>query len=119
MFYDPLIAKLVTYGDDRPAAIRAMRDALDAFVISGVTSNIPFCRDVIEHPAFIAGDMTTEFIPQHYPDGFHGHTLSPEEHRQLVLTAACLRYADADIEATVDEENQVSGVKRGGCVCGG
>lgn len=70
MFYDPMIAKLVTHGDTRDAAIAAMSRALDQYVIRGVSHNIAFLNALVTHPAFAKGDLTTGFIDEHYPDGF-------------------------------------------------
>jgi propionyl-CoA carboxylase alpha chain len=71
MFYDPMIAKLVTYGENRDAAIARMADALDAYYIRGVSHNISFLNALILHPRFKEGRLTTNFIAEEYPDGFH------------------------------------------------
>ena len=71
MFYDPMIAKLVTYGDTREEAIANMADALDAYYIRGVSHNISFLNALILHPRFGEGRLTTNFIAEEYPDGFH------------------------------------------------
>ena len=70
MFYDPMIAKLVTRGDTRDDAIRRMRDALDAYCIRGVDSNVAFLSAVFSHPRFVAGRLSTDFIEDEYPNGF-------------------------------------------------
>lgn len=70
MYYDPMIAKLVTYGEDRQQAIDHMANALDAYYIRGVDHNISFLNALIRHPRFQAGDLTTNFIAEEYPDGF-------------------------------------------------
>ncbi|MGE0316003.1 MAG: acetyl-CoA carboxylase biotin carboxylase subunit [Lautropia sp.] len=70
MFYDSMIAKLIVHGSDRADAIRRMRDALDGFVIRGISSNIAFQAALLAHPAFVSGDFNTGFIAEHYPDGF-------------------------------------------------
>jgi len=70
MYYDPMIAKLVTHASTREAAIDAMSDALDRYVIRGVNHNIAFLNALVNHPAFRNGDLTTGFIDEHYPDGF-------------------------------------------------
>ena len=70
MYYDPMIAKLVTHANTREAAIDAMSDALDRYVIRGVNHNIAFLNALVNHPAFRKGDLTTGFIDEHYPDGF-------------------------------------------------
>ncbi len=71
MFYDPMIAKLITYGENRDQAIEHMADALDAYYIRGVSHNISFLNALIMHPRFQAGKLTTNFIAEEYPDGFH------------------------------------------------
>jgi propionyl-CoA carboxylase alpha chain len=71
MFYDPMIAKLITYGENRQQAIERMSDALDAYYIRGVSHNISFLNALIMHPRFAAGRLTTNFIAEEYPDGFH------------------------------------------------
>ena len=71
MFYDPMIAKLVTYGDSRKQAIEHMGDALDAYCIRGVRHNISFLNALIAHPRFREGNLSTNFIADEYPDGFH------------------------------------------------
>ncbi|MBR9977778.1 MAG: acetyl-CoA carboxylase biotin carboxylase subunit [Bacteroidetes bacterium] len=68
--YDPMFAKLVVWGMDREDAIRKMRRALDEFVIDGVETTIPFCRFVMDHPAFIKGDFRIDFVEKHYQPGF-------------------------------------------------
>ncbi|XP_053563787.1 propionyl-CoA carboxylase alpha chain, mitochondrial [Bombina bombina] len=93
IFYDPMISKLVTHGSDRTEALKRMEDALDNYVIRGVTHNIPLLREVITHPLFIKGDITTKFLPEVYPDGFKGHILSSVEKNELLATAASLYVA--------------------------
>ena len=70
MFYDPMIAKLVTHGRDRPAAIDRMRAALDAYYIRGTGNNTAFLSSVLTHPRFAEGRLSTDFIADEYPDGY-------------------------------------------------
>jgi propionyl-CoA carboxylase alpha chain len=70
MFYDSMICKLIAYGTDRADAIAKMRDALNAFVIHGISSNIPFQAALLAHPRFAAGAFNTGFIAEQYPKGF-------------------------------------------------
>jgi len=72
MFYDPMIAKLITWAPTREAAIDAQVEALDAFDIQGLHHNIDFLSALMQHPRFRSGDITTGFIAEEYPDGFHG-----------------------------------------------
>ncbi|MEO3432970.1 acetyl/propionyl/methylcrotonyl-CoA carboxylase subunit alpha [Inquilinus sp. CAU 1745] len=103
MFYDPMIAKLVTHGGDRAEAIGHMVRALDAFVIGGVRHNIPFLATLMAHPRFAAGEMTTGFIAEEFPEGFHGRDLPPRDRERIVAVAAALH------RHYVDRNRQVSG----------
>ncbi len=87
MFYDPMIAKLVTYGETRDEAIAAQRTALDKFYIRGIAHNIPFLSALMAHPRFQSGNITTAFIAEEYPDGFSGGALSDEVRDALVVAA--------------------------------
>ncbi len=87
MFYDPMIAKLVTYGATREEAIAAQRGALDEFYIRGIAHNIPFLSALMAHPRFQSGDITTAFIAEEYPDGFEGGTLSADVRNALIAAA--------------------------------
>lgn len=95
MFYDPMIAKLVTYGADRESARTAMLDALDQYTIRGVKHNIPFLAALVDHPAFTAGDLTTAFIDDHYPDGFDSSHVSDANRTFASIIASCAFSADA------------------------
>jgi acetyl-CoA carboxylase, biotin carboxylase subunit len=61
-YYDPMIAKLVVWGEDRSAAIARMKRALDSYVVSGITTNLSFHRVALEHPDFVSGHYTTDFV---------------------------------------------------------
>jgi acetyl/propionyl-CoA carboxylase alpha subunit len=65
--YDPMIAKLIAHGGDREAALARLADALDETVVEGVTTNLPFLRWLVAHPAFRAGDVTTDFLRRFPP----------------------------------------------------
>ncbi|KAJ4949616.1 hypothetical protein JOQ06_021126 [Pogonophryne albipinna] len=90
IYYDPMISKLVTYGATRAEALSKMEDALDNYVIRGVTHNIPLLREIITHPRFISGDITTNFLPEVYPEGFKGLQLGADSRRELLASAAAL-----------------------------
>ncbi len=85
MFYDPMIAKLVTHGPDRLTAIDAQSAALDAFYIDGIQHNIPFVSAIMEHPRWRSGDLSTGFIAEEYPDGFQRQ---PPQGRTIEVLAA-------------------------------
>jgi len=90
IYYDPLICKLVTHGKDRNQALDRMKDALDQYVIRGVTNNIPLLRDIVEEKRFRSGNITTKYLPETYPDGFSGATLSPAGEQTIVAIASAL-----------------------------
>jgi len=86
--YDSMIAKLIVHGQDRNDAIQRMRAALNAFVIRGVESNIPFQAALLGHPDFASGNFNTGFIAEHYPHGFHPGDVRHEDPDFLVALAA-------------------------------
>jgi propionyl-CoA carboxylase alpha chain len=90
VYYDSMIAKLITHGGTRAEAIARMGDALNAFVVRGILSNIAFQAALIQHPRFLAGDFNTGFLAQEFPQGFHAPGLN---HREPVLQAAVAAYA--------------------------
>ncbi|EAU47563.1 acetyl-CoA carboxylase biotin carboxylase subunit [Salipiger bermudensis] len=90
MYYDPMIAKLCTWGPTRDAAIETMRNALDSFEVEGIGHNLPFVAAVMDHERFITGNITTAFIAEEYPDGFVGVTLSDEKLREVAAAAAAM-----------------------------
>ncbi|XP_074234574.1 propionyl-CoA carboxylase alpha chain, mitochondrial isoform X2 [Camelus bactrianus] len=90
IYYDPMISKLITYGSDRTEALKRMEDALDNYVIRGVTHNIALLREVIINSRFIKGDINTKFLSDVYPDGFKGHKLTESERNQLLAIASSL-----------------------------
>ncbi|XP_022263835.1 propionyl-CoA carboxylase alpha chain, mitochondrial isoform X8 [Canis lupus baileyi] len=90
IYYDPMISKLITYGSDRTEALKRMEDALDNYVIRGVTHNIALLREVIINSRFIEGDISTKFLSDVYPDGFKGHKLTENERNQLLAIASSL-----------------------------
>jgi propionyl-CoA carboxylase alpha chain len=90
MYYDSMIAKLITCGATRDEALARMRSALDAFVIRGLSSNIPLQATLVRHPRFKSGDFTTAFIAEEYPDGFNGAVVDSAELGRLAAVAAVL-----------------------------
>ena len=95
MYYDPMIAKLCTWGETRQAAIEEMRVALDTFEVEGIGHNLPFVAAVMDHPKFVSGDMTTAFIAEEYPDGFEGVTLPDADLNRLAAAVAAMnRFAE-------------------------
>ena len=88
MFYDSMIAKLIVHGKDRLDAIAKMREALNGFVIRGISSNIPFQAALLAHPKFVAGDFNTGFIAENYGQGFKAEDVPHDDPDFLVALAA-------------------------------
>ena len=91
VYYDPMISKLITYAATRNEALALMRKALDEYVIRGVTHNVNFLRSLCDHPRFIRGELSTAFIPEEYPDGYKGATMSEEDVTVLLGAAVAIR----------------------------
>ena len=99
MYYDPMIAKLCTWAPTRDEAVEAMRVALDSFEVEGIGHNLPFLSAVMDHPIFMAGEMTTAFIEEQYPDGFQGVEL-PERDLSRIAAACAAMHRVAEIRRT-------------------
>jgi propionyl-CoA carboxylase alpha chain len=91
IYYDSMIAKLISHGKTRDQAITRMHDALNAFIIRGTSSNLAFQAALTRHPRFLAGDFNTGFIAEEFPNGFHPSTLQHEEPLLLASVAAYAR----------------------------
>ncbi|WP_417457521.1 acetyl-CoA carboxylase biotin carboxylase subunit [Kordiimonas sp.] len=102
MFYDPMIAKLVTTGKTRDEAIAAQRRALDEYYIRGIAHNIPFLAALMAHPRFQKGDMTTGFIAEEYPDGFEGGALSDEVREAMIVAASFINAVEVSRATQID-----------------
>jgi len=102
MFYDPMIAKLVTWGETRDEAADKQIAALDAFEIEGLGHNIDFVNAIMQHPRFRSGELTTGFIAEEYPEGFHGAPASDDLKVKLAAVAGFVAAARADRARRVD-----------------
>ena len=91
MFYDSMIAKLIVHGKDRNEAIAKMREALNGFVIRGISSNIPFQAALLAHPKFVTGEFNTGFIAEHYAKGFKAEDVPHDDQDFLAALAAFVR----------------------------
>ncbi|MBX9943440.1 MAG: biotin/lipoyl-binding protein, partial [Reyranella sp.] len=100
MFYDPMIAKLCTYGKTRNVAIDRMRRALDEFYVRGVSHNVPFLAALMAHPRFVAGKLTTNFIAEEFKGGFTAAHLPPRDPAMLAGVAAVVDRIQAQRAAT-------------------
>jgi len=96
MFYDPMIAKLITYAETREAAIDLQIDAIDKFELDGLGHNLDFLSALMQHPRFRSGNITTNFIAEEYPDGFQGAPADAELLKRLAAVAAFSATAHSD-----------------------
>ncbi|MDR7092378.1 acetyl-CoA carboxylase biotin carboxylase subunit [Hydrogenophaga laconesensis] len=113
MFYDSMIAKLIVHGTDRLDAIAKMREALNGFVIRGISSNIPFQAALLAHPKFVAGDFNTGFIAEHYGQGFRAEDVPHSDPDFLVAMAAFVRRKSRERAAGLSGQLPGYGVKVG------
>jgi propionyl-CoA carboxylase alpha chain len=102
MFYDPMIAKLITWGQTRDEAADLQVAALDKFELEGLGHNIDFLSAIMQHPRFRSGELTTGFIAEEYPDGFSGAATSDDLLRVLAGIAGFAACANADRARQVD-----------------
>jgi propionyl-CoA carboxylase alpha chain len=102
MFYDPMIAKLITWGETRDEAADLQVAAVDAFEIEGLGHNLDFLSAIMQHPRFRSGELTTGFIAEEYPDGFEGAATSEETLTHLAAIAGFVATARADRARQVD-----------------
>ncbi len=110
MYYDSMIAKLICHGATRDQAISRMRDSLNAFVIRGVGSNIPFQAALMQHPRFVSGIFTTAFIAEEYP---HGFVAADVPHADPGILAAVAAFARRRyIDRAVKISSQMPGHQR-------
>ena len=113
MFYDSMIAKLIVHGKDRNEAIARMREALNGFVIRGISSNIPFQAALLAHPKFVAGDFNTGFIAENYGKGFFAEDVPHDDANFLVALAAFVRRKSRERAATLSGQLPGYGVQAG------
>ncbi len=112
LYYDPMIAKLVTHAPTRSAAITAQSDALDAFVVDGIRHNIPFLAALMTHPRWQAGKLSTGFIAEEFPSGFHAHAPEGESARVLAAVAAAIDHVLGERKRRVSGQLSGRGVTR-------
>ena len=110
MYYDPMMAKLITYGDNREEATAHMRSALDRFLIRGVSCNLSFLSALMMHPRFVDGNMSTNMIGEEYPDGFHPADVPHEDPTIMISVAASMVRRYRDRAAQID--GQLEGHER-------
>jgi propionyl-CoA carboxylase alpha chain len=113
MYYDSMIAKLIVHGKDRNEAIAKMREALNGFVIRGISSNIPFQAALLAHPKFVSGDFNTGFIAEQYSQGFRAEDVPHDDADFLVALAAFVRRKSRERAAGLTGQLPGYGVKVG------
>ncbi len=102
MFYDPMIAKLITWAPTRGEAIDAQVDALDQFVIDGISDNVDFLSALMQHPRFREGDLATDFIADEYPEGFDGAPADAQLIADLTAIAGMVAVITDERAAEID-----------------
>ncbi len=113
MYYDPMVAKLCTWAPDRLAAINAMGRALDDFEVEGIGHNLPFLSAVMQHDRFRSGKITTAFIAEEFPEGFHGVVPDAGSSRTLAAVATVVNHAiqnrAVQISGTIGNHRRIIG----------
>ena len=107
IFYDPMIAKLITYGEDRSQSIDRMVDALDNYYIRGVNHNISFLNALMVHPRFIAGDLSTNFIADEFPDGFNADLVAQADPAIVLVVLGAVNQLEEERASLLS--NQLTG----------
>jgi len=114
MFYDPMIAKLITWAPTRAQAIAAQADALDRYLIRGISHNIDFLSAIMAHPRFQAGtNVTTGFIAEEYPEGFVGAPVDAETRVAVAAAAAVIQAIEAERAQLIDGQLSGTGAEYG------
>ncbi|OCP19878.1 MULTISPECIES: acetyl/propionyl/methylcrotonyl-CoA carboxylase subunit alpha [unclassified Ensifer] len=113
MYYDPMIAKLCTWGPDRLTAVGAMAGALDQFEVEGIGHNLPFLSAVMQQQRFRDGRLTTAYIAEEFADGFHGVTPGEASARKLAAVAVSinqvLQERASQISGTIGNHRRIVG----------
>jgi propionyl-CoA carboxylase alpha chain len=104
MFYDPMVAKVCTHAETREKAIEIMKEALSAYVVRGIAHNMSFLEAILNHPRFVKGDITTNFIDQEYPGGFIGADLTDESMLVFLGAATTIFLRDAERAARINQQ---------------
>ena len=101
MFYDPMVAKVCSYGDTREQAIATIKNALSSFIIEGISHNASFLEAILGHPRFESGDISTNFIEHEYPGGFIGAEMTSEITKVFLGVATTIFLRDAERAAKI------------------
>lgn len=105
-YYDPMLAKVIVWDENRPRAIRKMLRVLEETVVFGVKVNIPYLKEILSHPEFVNGTMTTQFVQTHFPDGLEPLELSSEE--KAFAEKAMASFGSGALSSSVISENSIA-----------
>jgi propionyl-CoA carboxylase alpha chain len=114
IYYDPMIAKLVTHAPSRAAAIEAQSTALDAFYVDGIRHNIPFLAALMNHPRWREGRLSTGFIAEEFPKGFSAHAPDGEVARRIAAVGAAIDHVLGERKRQISGQMIGRPVKREG-----
>jgi propionyl-CoA carboxylase alpha chain len=114
IYYDPMIAKLVTHAPSRTAAIEAQSTALDAFYVDGIRHNIPFLSALMNHPRWREGRLSTGFIAEEFPKGFSAHAPVGEVARRVAAVGAAIDHVLGERKRQISGQMIGRPVKREG-----
>ena len=106
-YYDPLLGKLITWGDDRRSALDRMCRALSEFHIAGIESTIPLCHMIFLHPAFQSGKYNTHTLDTIKEELRHKHSIRSED-RILAARIGAVKLHNIDLEKSKPVPKQVS-----------
>ncbi|MBE1236472.1 acetyl/propionyl/methylcrotonyl-CoA carboxylase subunit alpha [Phaeovibrio sulfidiphilus] len=106
MYYDPMIAKLITHGQTRDEAIQLMSTALDGFYVQGISHNVPFLAAIMAHPRFREGRLTTNFIAEEYPEGLRKADLPAKDPTFLIAALGAIHRKNVDRKARISGQIQ-------------
>jgi len=112
MHYDPMIAKLCTWGSNRDEAIECMSRSLDQFDLEGVGNNLQFLSSILSHQRFLSGKLSTAFIEDEYPDGFHDEAIPKERRAVFASIAAAVSIIEQAYYLPIDNAQIVTNSKR-------
>lgn len=107
MYYDPMIAKLISHGENRLDACNKLSVALDAFVIKGLSTNIPFVNSVLTNKKFLSGDITTAFLDEEYPKGYSGLLKSKDKILLISMASLAMKAIEIKRESELNKGNYV------------
>ena len=112
LYYDPMIAKLITHAPTRKAAVAAQADALDAFDVEGFRHNIPFLAALMQHKRWQAGKLSTAFLAEEFPAGFHSIVADQATTRVLAAVAAAIDHVLGERKRRISGQRPGTAVTR-------